>query len=322
LSSKPVEYNATVTYKKLLTPTLGLFRVVADKPWPSFIPGQYAILGLNHPEQGGVMRAYSIASAPHLHEQYLEFYIRFVNEPTSDNPMTHLLFEAKEGDRIYTRDKLQGHFTEEKCMGVEDKRLKVFVASGTGLAPFTSIVFEHHKHHGANGNYAIVHGASYAKDLGYVDELEEIMNKGAEHPRYLPSVSRPQETANWEGLTGRVEVHFQQDRIGYLEKKLGLDEEGFNPKNCTVMICGLQGTIANTITSLLYRGFVPGDRKLRRALGVPEEMAATLFFEQYDTTPIIDIKDEALIAELSARLKEALEKFGKDLPTASAVAAH
>src|SRR5690606_36966382 len=112
---------------------LGIFRVKADKPWSAFVPGQYAILGLNHAEKGGVMRAYSIASAPYLHNDYLEFYVRYVNEPTSDNPMTHLLFSAKEGDRMYTREKLQGKFTEEDTVGKDDPRLKILVASGTGL---------------------------------------------------------------------------------------------------------------------------------------------------------------------------------------------
>ncbi|CAN5338911.1 hypothetical protein BH09SUM1_BH09SUM1_16110 [soil metagenome] len=309
MSAKPLEYNATITHKQLMTSTLGIFRVKADKSWTPFIPGQYAILGLNHPEKGGVMRAYSIASAPYLHKDYLEFYVRFVNEPTSENPMTHLLFEAKEGDRIYTREKLQGHFTEEKAIGLDDPRLKVFVASGTGLAPFTSIVFEHHNKTKEAGNYVILHGASYPVDLGYGSELEEIMNKQGVK-RYIGTISRPKEAPGWVGLTGRVENHFAPDMLPALERELGLPEGGFNPKNVVVMICGLQGTIANTLMSLLHRGFVPGDRKLRRVLGVQEEMPASLHFEQYDTIPIIDIKDEALVAELTARLKEGLAKYG------------
>lgn len=304
MAAKPVEYNATITRKTLLTESLAIFRVVPDEPAPTFIPGQYAILGLNHAEKGSVMRAYSIASPPHTHADYLEFYIRYVKQPTSDNPLTHLLFATNEGDRIMMRNKLQGHFTVEKCMGESDPRLRVLVAAGTGLAPFTSIVFEQHHRHGNIGNNAILHGASYPVDLGYKDELNAIMNTG-EHPRYLCSVSRPHEVDKWDGLTGRVESHFQPDRIGFLEQKLGLAEGGFNPQNVTVMICGLTGTIATSIMNLFHRGFIPGDKRMRREFGIPESMAASVFYEQYDTEPVIDYKDETLMGELAERLRKA-----------------
>ncbi|MBI1292849.1 hypothetical protein GC173_16675 [bacterium] len=305
MSAKTLEYNATVVYKQLLTPTLAIFRVKKDTPWTTFIPGQYAILGLNHPEKGGVMRAYSIASAPYTHPDYLEFYIRYVNEPTSDNPLTHLLFKVNDGDRIMARDKIQGKFTVKDTVGDEDPRLKVFVASGTGLAPFTSMVFEYaHNNGGKHGNFAIFHGASYPSDLGYVEELESLMNSGAAK-YYLPTVSRPGEAGNWKGLVGRVESHFEPTKLPGAEQLLGLGDGGFNPKNVVVLICGLQGTIANTIISLLKRGFVPGDRKLRRVLGIPEEVPGSIFYEQYDTTPIIDPNNAALVASCIEALKQA-----------------
>lgn len=304
MASKILDYNATVTYANYLTETLALYRVEADTPIERFIPGQYAILGLNHPEKGGVMRAYSIASPPYLHADYLEYYIRYVSKPTSDNPLTHLLFKVKEGDRILQRNKIQGHFTEEKCMGGSDPRLRVLVASGTGLAPFTSMVFERHHNAGNTDGYAIIHGASYDFDLGYRAELESIMNQGSAK-RYLATISRPKEVPNWKGLTGRVENLFSPEALPNIEKEMDLGAGGFNPKNCTVMICGLQGTIANTVMFLLHRGFVPGDKKMRRTFGIPEDAPASLYYEQYDTDPIIDPKDEALVNEGIERLRKA-----------------
>lgn len=304
MAAKPCEYNATVTYIRKMTPSLAIFRVVPDEPMEGFIPGQYTVLGLNHPEKGAVLRAYSIASPPHLHGDYFEFYIRYVNQPTSDNPLTHLLFDLKEGDRIHMRNKCRGKFTIDHTVGTEDSRLKVLVAAGTGLAPFTSMVLQHQHKHGTPGDYAILHGASYPVDLGYKAELEGLMN-GNGKVRYCASISRPQEVEGWRGLTGRVEAHFTPDRLTYVEQEMGLEEGWINPDNAVVLICGLQGTIANTAASLLFRGFVPEDRKLRKALGVPDETKATLFWEQYDTTPIIDTKDEALVAELADRLRGA-----------------
>ncbi|HMX61860.1 MAG TPA: hypothetical protein PKD58_02205 [Candidatus Sumerlaeota bacterium] len=319
MANKPVEYNATVTHIQKITPTLAIFRVQGDTAAPTFIPGQYAILGLNHPERGGVMRAYSIASAPYRHAEYLEFYIRYVQDPTSDNPLTHLLFEAKEGDRILMRPKIQGHFTEEKTMGTADKRLKILVASGTGLAPFTSMVFEKFHQTGNTDGYAIIHGASYDYDLGYRERLDDIMNRGTAK-RYIGTVSRPKHL-DWHGYVGRVESHFEPGKIEKLEEDLGLGKGGFNPNNCTIMICGLQGTIQNTITNLLHRGFVPGDRKLHRMFGIPEDVKPSLYYEQYDTTPIIDPKNEQLIDECIERLRKNGISAQKPAPEVAATGA-
>ncbi|MCC6547306.1 hypothetical protein IT570_09075 [Candidatus Sumerlaeota bacterium] len=318
MASKPVEHNATITHIQKITPTLAILRVKGDTPTGTFIPGQYAILGLNHPEKGGVMRAYSIASAPHKHAEFLEFYIRYVQDPASDNPLTHLLFQANEGDRVLMRPKIQGHFTEERTMGASDPRLKILVASGTGLAPFTSMVFEKFHNTGNADGYAIIHGASYDYDLGYRERLDDIMNRGAAK-RYIGTVSRPKHL-DWTGYTGRVESHFEPGKIEKLEQDLGLGEGGFNPQNCTIMICGLQGTIQNTITNLLYRGFVPGDRKLHRMFGIPEDVKPSLYYEQYDTTPIIDPKNEALIEDCISRLNKCGIAAVKPIPEAAPAA--
>lgn len=317
MATKRVQYNATITYKKMMTESLALFRVVPDEPTHTpFIPGQYSILGLNHPVKGGVQRAYSIASPPYLAKDYYEYYIRYVYKPTSDNPLTHLLWKVEEGDRILQRSKITGHFTVEKTVGIDDKRLRVLVAAGTGLAPFTSMVFEHYHNHGNIGPYAIVHGASYPTDLGYREELEELMNSEGK-TRYVSTISRPNEVPEWKGMTGRAESHFEPGKIEKLEEELGLGEGGLNPENCIVMICGLQGTIAQTLMGLFYRGFVPGDRKLRREFGVPKELPPSVFFEQYDTEPVINTRDEELMAELIQRLRNAGVPLEKDQPAHS-----
>lgn len=298
---KSIDYNATLTHVEYLSDSLAIYRVKPDGPVAPFIPGQYAVLGLNHEEKGPVLRAYSIASPPHLHHEYFEYYIRYVAQPTSDNPLTHLLFKTRTGDRIHMRARLKGKFTVPDTVGEEDGRLRVCVAAGTGLAPFTSMVMQHQYEHGVPGNFAIVHGASYPGDLGYRDELEQIMNSGA-GKRYFPTISRPKETPGWDGLVGRAESHFTPDRLPLLEQAMGIGEGGMNPEKCVVLICGLQGTIASTAMALMRRGFVPEDRKTRTALGIPAEVPPSLFWEQYDTTPILDLKDPVLVAELKTHL--------------------
>ncbi|MDX2175357.1 MAG: FAD-binding oxidoreductase [Candidatus Sumerlaeia bacterium] len=313
MAQKPLDYNATITDWNLLTDQLVVFRLKQDTPFDGFTPGQYTVLGINY-EAGSVSRAYSIGSAPETIAEGLEFYIRRVPEPKGDVALTHLLFNLKAGERLWCAAKPRGHFTIEKAVGAEDPRHKVFIAAGTGLAPFTSMVKSHYLRHGAvDERHIIAHGASYATDLGYREELERIMNSGG-RTRYVPTLSRPD--ASWTGERGRVETHFEGERLAAFERKLGFQPGHLRPENAVVFLCGLQGTIANCLMQLLDRGFVPEDRKIRRALHIPDATHASFFFEQYDSEPIIDLKDEALAESLRARLRAAGVKLEAPEPVA------
>src|SRR5688572_31127088 len=105
--AKPLVYNARLHERVDLTDALSLFRVMPDqRPAPGwFTPGQYCVLGMNNdakPELGSVRRSMSIASAPE-DDGAVEFYVRFVAKPESGNPLTHLRWTLKDGDRMYMR---------------------------------------------------------------------------------------------------------------------------------------------------------------------------------------------------------------------------
>src|SRR5262249_55089714 len=126
MAPKPLEYNATLVQRIDVTDQLALFRVQPDnepaRPW--FTPGQYCVLGLNNeekPELGSVRRSMSIASAP-TQDGPIEFYIRFVSKPESENPLTHLLWKRQTGDRVYMRPVAAGVFTVKDCVGENDSR--------------------------------------------------------------------------------------------------------------------------------------------------------------------------------------------------------
>jgi ferredoxin/flavodoxin---NADP+ reductase len=312
---KPLVYNATLAQRIDLTPALTLFRVQpdeapAERPW--FTPGQYCVLGMNNagkPELGSVRRSMSIASAPE-DDGPTEFYIRFVSKPESENPLTHLLWTLKDGDRLYMRPVAAGVFTVKDTVGVDDGRLRIMVAAGTGSAPFVSMVrSELRRNPDADlSKWVLLHGASYPSDLGHRDELHGMVERNG--LRYVGTVSRPKEAPDWTGATGRVEELFAGERLADLERACGLPLGGLTPKTAAIFICGLQGTIANTIINLIDRGFVPDHKRMREALGVPTEAPATLFYEQYDTEPVIDLKTPSVIEPLRERMVAALAKAG------------
>ena len=311
--AKLLEYNATLTERIDVTDALTIFRITPDKmpaerPW--FVPGQYCVLGCNNqdkPELGSVRRSMSIAAAPEVGGP-IEFYIRWVAKAESEIPRTHLLWKLKSGDRMYMRAVAAGVFTIKDTIGVDDPRLRVMVAAGTGSAPFVSMVrSELRKNPSADlSKWVLLHGASYPADLGYRDELNRYVDRNRLH--YFGTVSRPKDTG-WTGDAGRVEAYFDGAKLTELEKRIGLPPGGFTPKNVVVYICGLTGTISGTIIPLIDRGFVPDFKRIREALAVPADTKDSVFYEQYDTEPVIDIKNPEVVEPLKARMQAGLAKL-------------
>jgi len=127
-----------------------------------------------------------------------------------------------------------------------------------------------------------VHGASYPVELGYRQELLALSRTNG--LKYWATVSRPNEIGDWTGDVGRVESFFEPDRLADLERRLGLTAGAFTPESAVVFVCGLTGTIGAVLVRLLDRGFIPH----AKALGVPSDVSASLFYELYDPTPVIE----------------------------------
>ncbi len=339
--TRPLVYDATLLERIELEPTLAIFRVLPDDGVPPFIPGQYVTLGLNDPEGSrSVRRPMSIASAPE-ETSWLEFYVRYVERPESDLPLTHLLWPAPPGGRLFCRPRPAGRFTLPDTVGEDPGRLKVLVAAGTGLAPFVSMLRSRvlRDPGGTLSEFVLLYGARSRSSLGYHDEMLE--HARARGLRYLPSISRPHLSPDWDGPTGRIESHLAPPRIEATERRLGLEAGALAPARAGVLICGLQGTIANTLRHLASRGFTPADRRLRRArllealksesrktdtrwrrqlaaaggrrikalwvrnavgLGA-DAPPASLFWEQYDAEPIVNPEDSELIEALRTDLR-------------------
>lgn len=307
--SEAISYNATLLERKELTATLAVFRVQLDPPaeeasakQPWFLPGQYLVVGLNHPRDpalGPITRSYSLSCAPQG-EAVVEFFIRRVAKPTTENPFTHLLFDLAPGDRLQVNPRPAGRFTLKHTVGEADTSLKLLVCAGTGLAPFMSMLRDRLRQRPEDGlrDFALLRAASYDYELGYDQELRSMaQNHGLID---LPTISRPAECPEWKGHCGRVEDFFLPDRVDSLAHTL--NQTRLNPEQNRVLICGLQGTIRNCIERLLGLGLIPARRSLTKALGLDRKIETQVHFEQFDEEPIFDVKDAAVVDKLRSLL--------------------
>ncbi len=236
------DLNARLASRTLLTPDLSILRIALDSGTPAvFQPGQFVSVGLPSAERPGrlVKRPYSIASAPG--ESELELYVKRV----AGGRLTAQLLDLDPGDRLWADPRILGRFTLDP---VPTESVIVAVATGTGLAPFVSMLRHHAPASGAAGRwrrFVLLHGVRSANELGYRAELE---SRAARDPGfvYLPVVSRD---PSWKGARGHVQVLLDPEAFA-AEADVTLD-----PQRTHVFLCGNPAMIEDVLLRLAPLGF-------------------------------------------------------------------
>lgn len=213
---------------------LAILGVAADHPF-AFAPGQYATLGLPGSDGKLIQRPMSIASPANRLTEY-EFLVRHV--PGGD--FTSRLWQARPDDPVHIAGP-KGRFVLQ-----DDQRVCVFVASGTGLAPFMSMI-RTLASRASTRDIVLLHGVSRDRDLAWRSELESLAAGGAFRLRYLATVSRPQECPDWQGLTGRAEAVLADQ----------LDRFNLRSDGTTIYACGNPQMVEAVSAIAAVRGFQP-----------------------------------------------------------------
>ncbi|HEY2915897.1 MAG TPA: FAD-binding oxidoreductase [Candidatus Limnocylindrales bacterium] len=248
------QYNASLVRRLDETDALASFWVRFDGEPTPFESGQYMTIGVMAETPLGpriVQRPYSVASDPAVAgSDGYEMYVRRVEGGT----FTPLLFRLPLGHRMRMIGP-KGKFT----LLPEDERTHVFISSGTGNAPFVSMMRAMVRE-GRPRKIVFLNGVSYVHDLGYRALLEGWQAAGELPLTYVPSVSRPNaaENAGWDGRWGRVE-----QVVGPVVEELGLTAD-----NAIAYICGNPDMILAVEELLLGRGF-PEDQ-VRKELYWPK----------------------------------------------------
>lgn len=215
--------SGTIRLWRQLSPVLAVFHLAPEPGhrFPSYAAGQYIALcregcrltrrvlgpdgrpryvpdldALGRQRRGPVTHAYSAASAPFQAERDgdLEFVVAL---EVSDGlgRFTESLFdmEPREGAALGYLDRITGSFTLERRAA--DAAHVLMVASGTGIAPFASMVrqLDHEASEGrpAPWGVTLLFANRTAPELAFHEELAAAAATRRFDFAYVPSVSRP-----------------------------------------------------------------------------------------------------------------------------------
>lgn len=206
-------------------------RVLSIRPWCDkllsfrtsrsqsfrFQPGQFVRLGLGSPAGDVVWRPFSMVSASY--DEYLEFFSILVPDGAFSNRLARL----GPDDPIYVEKAPYGYLTTSRFVGGRDLWL---LASGTGLAPFLSILRDPEVW-AQYENLVLAYSVRQARELAYQEEIAALASDAlfaGEKARlhYVPIVTREAlpgslgqrlTTLLGDGsLEGRVGLHLDQTR--------------------------------------------------------------------------------------------------------------
>src|SRR5260370_13087486 len=138
-----------------------------------------------------ITRAYSIASRPDGNR--FELCLNLVHEGS----FSPHLFAMQPGDSVEMTPPL-GFFTIRN-----PAKDALFIATGTGIAPFRSMVPDYLAHPEAK-HLTLLFGVLYENSIYYGDEFEQLARRHFNF-HFWPTLSRPE--ASWSGRSGHVQNH-------------------------------------------------------------------------------------------------------------------
>jgi ferredoxin--NADP+ reductase len=253
MSNKTKYTIEKITYIKEWTDHLFSFKTTRNEGF-KFIPGQFARLGIKKGDESIVWRPYSIVSADY--DEDLEFYSIIV----PDGEFTQQLKDLKINDEIFIDKTNYGLLTTDRF---ENGKHLWFLSTGTGLAPFISIMYDFNVWEQYE-KIILVHCARTKDELAYQDTINGFFT----HEFYGDLVK--DKLVYVKVLTRDTEGADLQDRItnlilnNELQKYTNID---INIQDSRIMICGNPQMVDDTRKILSNMGLTISKR------GKPGNMA-------------------------------------------------
>lgn len=174
-----------------------------------FKPGQFVTLDLPiHEKRNKRWRSYSIASVPDG-SNIIELVIVYLDGGLGTD---YIFSNVEEGAELILRGP-QGVF----ILPEELPQDLFLVCTGTGVAPFRSMVQHIKKNQLPHNNIHLIFGTRTKEDLLYYDELKQL-DEEMEKFHYHPTLSRE----DWEGRKGYVHSIYEELSKGKTDVKFML----------------------------------------------------------------------------------------------------
>jgi len=193
-----------------------------------FRNGEFVMIGLDTPEDGTILRAYSIAS-PNWAD-----YLDFLSIKVPDGPLTSRLQHLKEGDTVVMNRKPVGTLVID---ALQPGRNLYLFATGTGLAPFMSVAFDPETYEQYE-KVILVHTVRTLLEHAYRDELSSLTKHDIlgeitqDKFIYVPTVTREIDQSGF-AMHGRCSTLLKNGRLAE-----ECDLPAFDVNSDTAMICG------------------------------------------------------------------------------------
>ena len=209
-----------------------------------FRNGHFVMVGLEV-EGRPLLRAFSLASANY--DEHLEFY----SIKIPDGALTSRLQHIERGDPVLVSRKPTGTLILDN---LQPGRRLYLLATGTGLAPFMSIIRDPETYQRFD-QVVVAHGVRRVSDLGYRDYIERELPQHelvGEQVRaqllYYPTVTREPFRNQ-----GRISALVESDKMS---ADLGLPP--LSRQDDRVMLCGSPRMLADLVALLRARGLEDG----------------------------------------------------------------
>jgi len=219
--------------------TPALFSLRVEAPPLGFEAGQFVRIALDL-DGRRVPRPFSFVNAPE--DPVLEFYGIVVPE----GPLSPHLARLAPGDSLHIADNPSGFLVLDEVPRSPDLWM---VATGTGIAPFLSIL-RTEKPWQRHERVILVHAVRHAPELVYREMIDTIARA---HPAAFAHVRFVSREKAADALEGRVQVAL---RDGRLERAGG----PISPARSQFMLCGNPAMVKDMTAALAERGL----RKNRR----------------------------------------------------------
>jgi CDP-4-dehydro-6-deoxyglucose reductase, E3 len=229
--AKPQKYQAKIITKNQLTKTVYFvqYELITPKEL-DFVAGQTFMLTV----APDARRAMSIASPPQNKN--------IIDSMQDVSPMgvgSKWLLDRKVGDTVEMTAPL-GRFVIDK----ESQHKNVMLATGTGIAPFRSMLLDSQSGLASQKEISLYWGLRYEDDIYLIDEINVLLLK-YNNFKFNLVISKPAES--WQGLRGHVTEH-----VMLSEKNL---------KNCDFYLCGNKAMITEMQEKLTASGVVKQQMK-------------------------------------------------------------